>query len=104
MSMLTAQCERLRKVAYEVERIKNNNADWLWRDSITLAEAAGEMRDAADTIAELRLLCQEKTCRNVHADSVDDLAVWFTCSGCGVTYIENAYSHYCCNCGRRIVE
>ena len=100
---ITEQTKRLRKTAYEVERIKNNNADWLFRDSITLAEAAQEMRDAADTIAKLCLLCQEKTCRNIHVDSVEDLAVWFTCSGCGATYIENAYSRYCSNCGRRVI-
>ena len=100
---ITEQTKRLRKTAYEVERIKHNNADWLWRDGVTLMDAAKEMRDAADTIDELGLLCQEKTCRNAHADSVDDLAVWFTCSGCGATYIENAYSRYCSNCGRRVI-
>lgn len=54
MSMISGQCDKLRETADEIQRIKNNNADWLWRDAITLADAAALMRDAADLILELR--------------------------------------------------
>jgi hypothetical protein len=46
--------DKLRETADEIQRIKNNNADWLWRDAATLADAAGQLRDAADLILELR--------------------------------------------------
>ena len=59
MSMLSSMTAKLRKTAYEVEHVKNNNADWLWRDSITLADAAMQLRDAADTIARLRNTCHD---------------------------------------------
>jgi hypothetical protein len=87
MSMLTAQCDRLRETADEVERIKHNNADWLWRDGITLMDAARELREAADTIEGLRnrltdiVLC--------HSDENDDG--------------EDNDWRYCPNCGRKVV-
>ena len=59
MSMLSSMCEKLRKTAREVERIKHNNADWLWRDGVTLIDAVRELRDAADTIDNLRGMCQD---------------------------------------------
>jgi len=59
MSMLSSMCEKLRKTAGEVERIKHNNADWLWRDGVTLIDAVRELRDAADTIDNLRGMCQD---------------------------------------------
>ena len=59
MSMLSSMCEKLRTTADEVERIKHNNADWLWRDGITLMDAVMELRDAADVINSLRTTCQD---------------------------------------------
>ena len=83
MSMLTAQCDRLRETADEVERIKHNNADWLWRDGITLMDAARELRDAADTIEGLRnRLTDVVLC---HSDANDDGEGndWRYCPECG---------------------
>jgi hypothetical protein len=51
--MLSSQCNKLRCLADDVQRIKENNADWLWRDAVTLVDAATEMRHAADTIKSL---------------------------------------------------
>ena len=104
MSMLTAQCDRLRETADEVERIKHNNADWLWRDGITLTDAARELRDAADTIENLRLRLTEQTCSNN-----DHSGYGFRCSGCGHTRaqsgeIDPTEWEYCPNCGRKVVE
>ena len=52
--MLSLQCNRLRNLADDVQRIQENNADWLWRDAVTLVDAATEMRHAAETIKSLR--------------------------------------------------
>ena len=96
MSMLSAQCERLRDAANGL-------------DAMSLHAYAREFRDAADTIDELRTRCQElqerewQTCHNAHVDSVEDLAVWFECSECGALEIIGDHMHYCSNCGRRIV-
>lgn len=106
MSMLTAQCDRLRETADEVERIKHNNADWIWRDGITLTDAARELRDAADTIEGLRDRLTEQTCFNV-ADPPEE-GFWpmphFKCSVCGAYYVTDKYVYYCPNCGRKVVE
>ena len=59
MSMLSSMCDKLRTTADEVERIKHNNADWLWRDGVTLMDAVRELRDAADVINSLRTTCQD---------------------------------------------
>ncbi len=59
--MLSFMCEKLRKTADEVERIKTNNSDWLWRDAITLDDAVRDLRDAADTI---------ETLMSMHLDSL----------------------------------
>ena len=112
MSMLSVQCKTLRKVAYEVERIKHNNADWIWRDGITLMDAAREMRDAADTIAELRLRCQElqekewRTCHLVTEST--DARDWPNnqrCDHCGeyVAVVSPERVNFCPSCGKRIV-
>lgn len=52
--MISLQCDKLRNLANDVQHIKENNADWLWRDAITLVDAATEMRHAAETIKSLR--------------------------------------------------
>jgi hypothetical protein len=58
--MLTAQANHLREMAYTVERVKNDAIDKLsLSGSITLATAAMDMRDAADTIAQLRNTCND---------------------------------------------
>ena len=99
--MLTAQCDRLRETADEVERIKHNNADWLWRDGITLTDAARELRDAADTIESLRNRLTE-TCHDVGF-----APYFFECSECGNTHLRNAayvdMPNYCPECGRKVV-
>ena len=60
MSMLTAQANHLREMAYTVERVKNDAVGKLsLSGSITLAMAAMDMRDAADTIAQLRNTCHD---------------------------------------------
>jgi rubrerythrin len=99
--MLTAQCDGLRETADEVERIKHNNADWLWRDGITLVDAARELRDAADTIENLRNRLTE-TCHDVGL-----APYFFECSECGKTHLRNAayvdMPNYCPECGRKVV-
>jgi hypothetical protein len=58
--MLTAQANHLREMAYTVERVKNDAIGKLsLSGSITLATAAMDMRDAADTIAQLRNTCND---------------------------------------------
>lgn len=105
MSMLTGQVEGLRKTAYEVERIKDNNADWLWRDGITLADAARQLREAADTITDLRSrLTESQTC---HMELLPDEPTTsiqpMRCTACGhKTYAQLA--SYCPSCGRKVVE
>ena len=95
MSMLSAQTKKLRQIADLFDGFGYENS-------------ARDIRDAADTIDELRLRCQElqerewQTCHNAHVDSVEDLAAWFECSECGARDIMNDHMHYCCNCGRRI--
>ena len=101
--MLTAQCDMLRETADEVERIKHNNADWLWRDGITLTDAARELRDAADTIEGLRdRLTERETCHDVGF-----APYFFECSECGKTHLRNAayvdMPNYCPECGRKVV-
>ena len=49
----------LKSLADEVERIKHNNADWIWRDGVTLVDAVTAMREAADAIGTLRKENQE---------------------------------------------
>ena len=103
--MLTKQTKRLRETADEVKRIKDNNVDWLWRDAITLDDAVKEMREAADTIENLRNRLTE-TCRNV-AEYPED-GFWpsphFKCDVCGATHVSMEYVHYCPNCGRKVVD
>ena len=63
--MLTAQANRLREMAYTVERVKNDAVGKLsLSGSITLATAARDMRDAADTIS---YLC--RTCNDLQRDN-----------------------------------
>lgn len=60
MSMLTAQANHLREMAYTVERVKNDAVGKLsLSGSIALSTAAMDMRDAADTIAQLRNTCHD---------------------------------------------
>jgi hypothetical protein len=68
-SMISGQCDKLRETADEIQRIKNNNADWLWRDAATLADAAGQLRDAADLILELRDGLQQANAENARLRS-----------------------------------
>ena len=103
MSMLTEQTKELRKTAYEVENIKNDTIGLLTRDRLTLAYAAKQMREAADTIADLRLQLMEQTCElEINTDMT---AV--KCSRCGyvVPKGSNLMSvRYCAGCGRQVVE
>jgi len=65
MSMLTAQANHLREMAYTVERVKNDAIGKLsLSGSIALATAAMDMRDAADTIAQLRNTCNDLQAEN----------------------------------------
>ena len=89
MSMLSAQTRRLRQMAFKV--------------GCTLPDVERELRQAADTIDNLRMQLQE-TCRNVADDSVEDLVVWFECSECGIRCSEHSYMHFCPNCGRRVIK
>lgn len=104
MNTLTVQTEKLRKSAYEVEGVKNNNADLLRHDGITLAVAAMRLRDAADTIADLRMQLTERTCHMV--TDHDAFEVWQECDECGCM-LPNPCTmpkiHYCPSCGRRVI-
>ena len=84
MSMLSSMCERLRATSDKVERIKNNNADWLWRDGVTLIDAVRELRDAADTIDHLR-----RTCNDLQRD-YDNLrnAMWDRANARAIDFME----------------
>lgn len=113
MSMLTEQTKKLRKTADEVKRIKDNNVDWLWRDAITLEDAVKEMRDAANTIENLRNRMTE-TCHMTLCAVGSDYAR-YRCSECEqetmaprvvVEGVSCGYERpsYCVNCGRQVVE
>ena len=92
MSMLTAQCERLRDAANGL-------------DAMSFYAYAREMREAADTIEKLRNRLTE-TCHNV-AEYPED-GFWpsphFKCDVCGASHVSMEYVYYCPNCGRRVVE
>lgn len=64
MSMISSQCDKLRRTADEIERVKSNNTDWLWRDAVTLTDAVEQMREAADLILELRNDLQQTNSEN----------------------------------------
>ena len=106
MGMLTAQCKRLRTMADEVERIKHNNADWLWRDAVTLIKAVTAMRAAADTIDDLRLRLQESCHLVTESTDARDWPNNQRCDHCGeyVAVVSPEVVRYCPSCGRRIVE
>ena len=99
MSMLSAQCEKLRTMAI--------------RADCTLPEVARLMRDAADTIDELRTRCQElqekewQTCHLVTESTyATDWPNNQRCDQCGeyVAVVSPEVVRYCPSCGRRIVE
>jgi hypothetical protein len=100
--MLTEQCAKLRKTAYEVECLKNDTIGMLTRDSLILADTAIQLREAADTIADLRGLLNEQTCElEINTDMT---AV--KCSRCGYVVPKgtNLMSvRYCAGCGRQVV-
>jgi hypothetical protein len=104
MSMLTEQCDKLRKSAYEVERIKNDNIGILMGDSITLADVAMQLREAADTIADLRMQLTDKTC---HVKATEKMGDSFSFSlSCGHSMVSpfNDHPDYCPWYGRKVVE
>ena len=96
MSMLTEQCAKLRKVAYEVERVKNDTVGMSTHDVLILADTAMRLREAADTIAALRNRLTE-TCHDTNESPLR-----FVCSECGGVTSEIA-PRYCPCCGRRVV-
>jgi rubrerythrin len=85
--MLTAQVENLRIMARLVR-------DYDYR------EISRTLREAADTIENLRNRLTDQTCHNVARDRED-----LVCSVCGC-YVENIGFDwsYCPSCGRRVVE
>ena len=94
MSMLTAQCDKLRKRATELRQGR-------WSDG---ADDAALMDDAADTIENLRMRLTEQTCSNN-----DHSGYGFRCSGCGHTRaqsgeIDPTEWEYCPNCGRKVMN
>ena len=95
MSMLTAQCDKLRDRARELRQGR-------WSDG---ADDAALMDDAADTIENLRGQLTEQTCINV-ADPPEE-GFWpmphFKCFVCGAYYVTDKYVYYCPNCGRKVV-
>jgi hypothetical protein len=64
MSMLSSMTEKMRETADKVERFGRRNSDWLWRDATTITRAVVELRDAADTIDDLRRKCQDTQAKN----------------------------------------
>ena len=91
MSMLTAQCDKLRKRATELRQGR-------WSDG---ADDAALMDDAANTIENLRNRLTE-TCHDVGF-----APYFFECSECGKTHLRNAayvdMPNYCPECGRKVV-
>lgn len=100
MSMLSAQCERLRDAANGL-------------DAMSLHAYAREFRDASDTIADLRLRCQElqekewqsgflQTCfmETTNASDYD-----WRCNECGEhVSMCSGKPRFCPSCGRRVVS
>ena len=82
MSMLTAQCAKLRKAAKAYEDVA--------------PYTAALMREAADTIAALRNRLTE-TCHDTNESPLR-----FVCSECGGVTSEIA-PRYCPACGREVV-
>lgn len=103
MSMLTEQTKKLRKVAYEVERVKNDTVGMSTLDVLTLADTAMQLRDAANTIADLRLQLMDKTCQIEQDYDCDEYpqARWWRCHGCGARFLYERGMHptYCPECG-----
>ena len=91
MSMLTAQANHLREMAYTVERVKNDAVGKLsLSGSIVLATAAIDMRDAADTIARLRNTCHDlqgenKKLKDLVRDAWGNGHPDKSCEGCELT-------------------
>ena len=101
MSMLTAQCDRLRKRAAEFRQGR-------WSDG---ADDARLMEDAADVIENLRDRLTDtkevETCRMEQVLDCDELPQprFWQCHGCGETFIYQRawYPTYCPECGRKRV-
>ena len=105
MSMLTEQTKKLRKAAYEVERIKNDTIGMPTHDVLTLADTAMQLRHAADTIAALRNRLTEQTCHRTRG-KFEEFDYCSECGGMLARWIERDGSVpcYCPSCGRRVVE
>ena len=101
MSMLSAQTKRLRKVADDLD---------FYTIARDIRTASMLMRDAADTIDELRTRCQElqerewQTCRmELLPDEPTTSIQPMRCTACGhKTYAQLA--NYCPNCGRQVIK
>ena len=95
MSMLTAQCDKLREMASRLE----------W-EGFPLPDVTSLLRDAADTIESLRgQLTDVVLCHNVAPDYLD-----FLCDSCGFVHYHSDENDdgdgngwlYCPNCGRKV--
>ena len=58
MSMLSSMTDKLRKTADEISRFRHGTVDFL-QLGVAMADAASQMRDAADTIDYLRNTCND---------------------------------------------
>lgn len=106
MSMLTAQCDKLRETAANL-RVHSTFVGFggvVNRDHMVF-DAARQMEDAADTIESLRGQLTEQTCINV-ADPPEE-GFWpmphFKCFVCGAYYVTDKYVYFCPSCGRKVV-
>ncbi len=107
MSMLTAQCDKLRETAADLREHSTfvGFGGVVNRDPV-LIDAARQMEDAADTIMGLRdRLTDTKEVETCH--NVGFAPYFFECSECGKTHLRNAayvdMPNYCPECGRKVV-
>ena len=114
MSMLTAQCGKLRETAaYLRAHSTFVGFDGLVSINHEMVDAARQVEDAADTIENLRDRLTDtkevETCRMEQVLDCDELPQprFWQCHGCGETFIHQRawYPTYCPECGRkRVVE
>ena len=102
MSMLTAQCDKLRETAVYLRAHSTFvGSDGLVNINHKMVDAARQMDDAAATIENLRNQLTE-TCHDVGF-----APYFFECSECGNTHLRNAayvdMPNYCPECGRKVV-
>lgn len=114
MSLLSAECDELRKLALELIQFVNggivNGGSFTPEEHVMLVSSVDAMREAADTIENLRDKMQADawgsgTCENIAPDYLD-----FLCSKCGFVHYHSDENdtgdgnewNFCPNCGAKV--